>query len=279
MHLGSPLLVIFMSLTSQMWGSCLIKKYYLNFNNLETVDYLDGILLHDMKASLLNSDIGIIKIEGLAAVSSRERKKSIFVNITQSLGNIMIQNPNKHEIISCIYDEQRTKKNFAHHNGDVPFHTDGSFLPNPPEIVGIWVETEAAAGGETELVYGLKTLAESDILISLASQKFPFHIHDSYHIPGESPFIVKNIITNNTIVFRKDLMMQGIDDALPMSQNRKIMKELVCLLDSAFSKSPHTIKFAMKQDCIYFFNNQMFLHNRKSYIGNRVIWRTWIQKL
>ncbi len=216
-----------------------------------------------------------IEISGLETLLPH-KKQQVFFILSELLGKIIIQNSNKNELITCIYNREDTNS-FAHHDQIIPFYTDGAFLNNPPRLVGIWVEQEPIKGGETTLVNVLTLLQHITTIEnnSLLTKHIPFHIQESYHLPHTSSYILASPISANQIRFRIDLMLKGVEESNEITHKQDLIIAINSLNDW-INQCKEKLSFLMKKDHVYFFNNYYNLHNRKPFTGERKIWRTWI---
>ncbi len=233
-----------------------------------------GSKIEEIKDLLNNPETLAIEISGLELVQET-KKKQIFLAFSELLGTLMVQNPNENNLITCIYDKGSVNS-FAHHNEEIPFHTDGAFLAVPPRVIGIWVEQTANQGGETALINISSLLQEiENDSLSILNQPLPFHIHDSYHLPNTAPYILATPISSNQMRFRLDLLLKGVEESNEITHKEDVVTAIYSL-NQLINECSEKSCFLMKTDHLYFFNNYYNLHNRESFTGDRKIWRTWI---
>ncbi len=149
-----------------------------------------------------------------------------------------------------IITSKKTHTNMKAVEGDFWFHTDGSFLSEPPRLIAI-VVLEADAGGTLQLLRG-------DAL-ALPST------HTTYKYGSPSQYVETSIITvigtTNMYRYRKDYMTPFPKEAEEVIQ---------CAV------AQHTIHIGeLSAGQMLVIDNWSFLHRRMAILGDRTIRRLW----
>ena len=269
---------IFFILSTILFNLNLLAISICSFNgkeNLKKNSMFEPKFIDDIKRCLQDRKFGVSEVTGFEDLAPKEAIR-LYNLLAESIGILLVQNFTTNSILEKISDERR-ERSFSHHNQSVPFHTDGSFLKKPPQVVGMYVQKRALNGGETELVSLddlLKNLKEKSLWRRLLSPVSTIP-HNKERSEDNSDKITLTPLSPKVAYYRSDLIYKGsllLNDIIEIQRVKDALKEV----DTALEKSSNKYCFIMENGRLYFFNNEFLFHNRRNYEGERILWRTWI---
>jgi hypothetical protein len=184
------------------------------------------------------------------------------------------ENPLTNERFDAVWSDVRYIPNHAsnsyrHSNTTQPFHTDGSYNANPPNVDFFYCDTAADSGGETTFLDG-PDLIESlrnddpDLLKLLMSTPVSFQKGQS---PGQVVPIIKEDEFGILLDWNENRVIPGqgkLVDSITESFARYVRER--------FSSFPPVMPIRLNPGEAVIFHERRVLHGRRAFIGDRCLW-------
>lgn len=157
-----------------------------------------------------------------------------------------------------------------------PLHTDGAFLENAPDWIGLCkLNEQDARGGETTLL-NIQSWLKNDSFLDVGAlrEKFP------WFLPSSNPSVVEAALTVRAPILTNFGSSLGVRFGLLDPQKYQKMpreRELHDALTKSFHASSHCLDVNIPLGAMLCVNNKVFLHGRKHFSPNEKLQRTVIR--
>jgi hypothetical protein len=224
-------------------------------------------------AEVLKSGRGFAIVEGPAHESlTPEARVALYWVVGQLLGEPVAQNVQGVR----LYDVRDTGQSisqgarFSVTNLESSFHTDGAFMDDVIDVVGLLCLNAARSGGLSQLVsgYSVTAVLRATAPAALAALARPFHIDRRGGVrPGEPPTLRRPALSDEGDSLLFSYLRTWVDaghakagEPLSDEQTRALDA-----LDGALNRPDLRAEFLLRPGDMLFLNNRWILHNRTAF--------------
>lgn len=171
---------------------------------------------------------------------------------------------------------------YSQHNQEADLHTDGQFLLQPPEVIGMICDHQATCGGGATLLLDafdvLAEISESghQDLIDYFSNPVPFRVPEAFAEATSHKVVWAPVFAERTIRYRYDTLLRAAREALDDDQ-RRVVESRLELLNAMIQQSRQRRATLLRHGEIIFVDNRRMLHGRTGFSDlRRSLWRVYL---
>jgi alpha-ketoglutarate-dependent taurine dioxygenase len=242
-----------------------ISEIYLNFLKPNKADFNSQLEILKQKIyTFFQTDLYLIlKLN----TDNHENLKKFHFELFSYLFKIVEQNSNRSKIINVKFNNKTDQQNnYANSNVGFQFHTDGIYLPKPPEIIGLSCLQPATKGGESIVIDG------NQLIVELKENNFFFDNISKMEFNIRSAKSFENInnvrkpileFDKNNELFRINYFRGSITDKLSENEIKTLN-----FIDLCCFKLMNNINYKLEKGDLILINNYKTLHGRNHFVND-----------